>query len=420
MKLMKPIILMMTLGSVLVYASKHNVRSEFNYEFKPAASIQKAKTFNELAQRDVASVETSKLPAIQYVALNGANRERLGGEWEVMRIVSETGEEVFNAFQNENDRAVKVNFDLIRTSVIQIDKEEGQVYFVSLLTEQNTIALFKEYNGGYEILEARKVIVPVAKIEQRSGGADQVDVARNVTPDLPATDPSLNAELILEKALNPSKSAEVLFGDAISGSATIRGGSIERLSVSLHRGTPNEIGLEMSFAEINDGGQFETVMGDQTISGIVTNSANEGFRIRFATGPLQGAMLNFVTEEAFEEMEIQRENQEYERLEAQESPIAEEIRDQQDEFQNQRAVSNNANAGVTNNNYQPEQKEAQYDEEGYEIEKEEQYEDAPERNVANDEYAEEKYDDEYADEGLEQEKPQGQIQSEIQENGFEF
>lgn len=419
MKLMKPIILMMTLGSVLVYASKHNGRSEFKYEFKQRASLE-VKTFNDLAQRDVASIESGpKLPAIQYIALNQANRDRLGGEWEVMRIVSETGEEVFNAYLNEGDRAVRVNFDLIRTSVIQIDKEDGQVYFVSLLTDQNTIALFKEYNGGYEILEARKVFVPKERNESFAPAVEEAPVARSVTPDLPATDPSLNAELILEKALNPAKTAEVLAGDAISGSATIRGGSIERLSVTLHRGTQNETSLEMQFAEINDGGQFETFVGDTSVSGIVTNSANEGFRIRFATGPLQGAMLNFVTEEAYEEMEIQRENQEYERLEAQESPIAEEIRDQQDEFQNQRAQANPAPRGVSQNNYRPEDAGPRYDEEGYEIESEQYYEEGQARNVAADEYAgeegREQYEDEYA-----QEEGQGRIQSEIEENGFEF
>ncbi len=410
MKLMKPIILMMTLGSVLVYASKHNGRSEFKYEFKPVTSLQAPKTFNDLRQRDVASVESSKLPAIQYVALNQANRDRLGGEWEVMRIVSETGEEVFNAYQNEADRAVRVNFDLIRTSVVQIDKEDGQVYFVSLLTDQNTIALFKEYNGGYEILEARKVFVPAPRIESEVATEDSSNVIRNVSPDLPATDPSLNAELILEKALNPSKSAEVLAGDAISGSATIRGGSIERLSVSLHRGTQNETSLEIQFAEINDGGQFETFIGDQSVSGIVTNSANEGFRIRFATGPLQGAMLNFVTEEAYDEMQIQRENQEYERLEAQESPIAEEIRDQQDEFQNQRAQTNN----VAQPKYKPADSE-----DGYESEDGEYYEEeAQGREVANDQLEAAEGDQEYRDEYADEEG--GKIQSEIEENGFEF
>ncbi len=415
MKLMKPIILMMTLGSVIVYASKHSGRSEFKYEFKTTAAPE-AKTFNDLAQRDVASIEGhSKLPAIQYIALNQANRERLGGEWEVMRIVSETGDEVFNAYQNESDRAVRVNFDLIKTSVIQIDKEDGQIYFVSLLTDQNTIALFKEYNGGYEILEARKVFVPSERIASAVPVVEEAPVSRNVTPDLPATDPSLNAELILEKALNPAKTAEVLAGEAISGSATIRGGSIERLSVTLHRGTQHETSLEMNFAEINDGGQFETTAGDGSVSGIVTNSANEGFRIRFATGPLQGAMLNFVTEEAYEEMEIQRENQEYERLEAQESPIAEEIREQQDEFQNQRAQVSPAPQGVSQNDYQPENSEPRYDEEGYEIEPAVAYDEGQKRDVAADEYADQEYQDEYTEE-----EGQASIQSEIEENGFEF
>lgn len=424
MKLMKPMIAMMTLGSILVYAGIHEDKVAFSYKFEHRPAAQAPKTFNDLnKQRELASVDRSTpLPAIQYVALNQANRDLINSEWEIMRIVGEDGNEVFNAYLNEDDRAIRVDFELLRTSVIQIDKEEEQIYYVSLLTEGNTIALFKEFNGGYEILEARKVARAVANID--SGRAEVQDGSNSGSvQNIPATDPSLNAELILEKALNPVKAADVLIGDAISGSATVRGGSIERLSVTLHRGTPNETSLEIQFAEINDGGQFETQVGDEMVSGILTNNGNEGFRIRFATGPLQGAMLNFVTEETYEEMMIQRENQEYERLEAEESPIAQEIREQQEEFQNQRAQQQPAGtqaaiyqpadaAAAPRDEYQEEYREEEYKEEEYKDEYAEEYRDEYKEDSA------EEVRDEYADEYKEEE--QGQIQSEIADNGFEF
>lgn len=411
MKLMKPMIAMMTLGSILVYAGVREDKGDFTYRFEHRSAAQAPKTFNDLnKQRELASVDRSAaLPAIQYVALNQANRNLINSEWEIMRVVGEDGNEVFNAYLNEDDKAIRVDFELLRTSVIQIDKEADQTYYISLLTEGNTIALFKEFNGGYEILEARKVARAIANDNSAQDDIENGSSAGSVQ-NLPATDPSINAELILEKALNPIKAADVLIGDAISGSATVRGGSIERLSVTLHRATPNETSLEIQFAEINDGGQFETQVGDEMVSGILTNNGNEGFRIRFATGPLQGAMLNFVTEETYEEMMLQRENQEYERLEAEESPIAQEIRDQQEEFQNQRAQQQPVGTQATI--YQPTDAAAapqdEYQEEEYKDEYAEEYKDESVEEVR----------DEYADEY--QEEDQGQIQSEIADNGFAF
>lgn len=410
MKLMKPMIIMMTLGSILVYAGMREDRSDFTYQFSQKPVIQAPKTFNELTQRDLASVDKPALPAVQYVALNQANRELINSEWEIMRIVSEEGQEVFNAYLNESDRSIKVDFELLRTSVVQIDKEEEQTYYISLLTDGNTIALFKEFNGGYEVLEARKVAsVKPSGAEDSFGGSNEFAAGAGSVQNIPATDPSLNAELVLEKALNPIKTAEVLTGEAISGSATLRGGSIERLSVSLHRGTPNEVSFEMDFAEINDGGQFETLVGEEMVTGILTNSGNEGFRLRFATGPLQGAMLNFVTEETYDQMMIERENQEYERMEAEQSPIAEEIREQQEQFQNERAMKQPAATQAPI--YQPvdasSQDNGEYSDEGYE---QEEYVDGAQESAQEEVYSDE----------AEYEQDQGVIQSEVADNGFEF
>ena len=52
-----------------------------------------------------------------------------------------------------------------------------------------------------------------------------------------------------------------------------------------------------------DGGSFRADVGDEEVSGVVFNNGKDGYRLSFVTGPLAGAMLNFVTKEAIEEMQ---------------------------------------------------------------------------------------------------------------------
>lgn len=74
-------------------------------------------------------------------------------------------------------------------------------------------------------------------------------------------------------------------------------GAIQEFSATLFQGTDKEVRLEFSYAEIEDGGVFVTEMNGEKVNGIVTNNGKNAYRVRFATGPAAGAMLNFSTEE---------------------------------------------------------------------------------------------------------------------------
>ena len=116
-------------------------------------------------------------------------------------------------------------------------------------------------------------------------------------------------ELVLEKALLPSVTNVILEGDAVSGKATLREGVLQYVDVRVSA-NGQTYSIEIPFAEINDGGQFTADLEGQSVSGILTNNGQSAFRIRFATGPMAGAILNFITQSEFERLQDLRENTE--------------------------------------------------------------------------------------------------------------
>ena len=54
----------------------------------------------------------------------------------------------------------------------------------------------------------------------------------------------------------------------------------------------------------------------EIVHGIITNNGQDAYRVRFATGPLQGAMLNFLS---YEQLEIMQEREEEAKFKAEEA-----------------------------------------------------------------------------------------------------
>jgi hypothetical protein len=79
--------------------------------------------------------------------------------------------------------------------------------------------------------------------------------------------------------------------------------SIEGLTVSLTNTNGEVQNIEISSAQLLDGGSFKADVGDEEVSGVVFNNGKDGYRLSFVTGPLAGAMLNFVTKEELAKME---------------------------------------------------------------------------------------------------------------------
>ncbi|MEK6625083.1 MAG: hypothetical protein AABY86_08950 [Bdellovibrionota bacterium] len=250
--------------------------------------------------RQVASGH-KKEPAIRYMPLNSENYGKITGTWQVYNFIN----------TRDEDEAVdiRVKLELIGNGKVELDNDEQQIFWISFYSEQETIAIFKKLKNGFEILEAKKVhagkanttiaaVKPEAKQKQKT--PEQQDKKGLILSDV---------ELVLEKALLPSVTNVILEGDAVLGKATIREGVLQYVDVRVSA-NGQTYSIEIPFAEINDGGQFTADLEGQSVSGILTNNGQSAFRIRFATGPMAGAILSFITQSEFERLQDLRENTE--------------------------------------------------------------------------------------------------------------
>lgn len=300
----KLIAALLGLGSLVVFAGTLSDLRLYSDVFMDTVEIEvPSKVGRVETQRFVASSEIKDLPAVQYLPFNSKNQDLINGKWEIRRIKDADGQVVFDkigAYEDRN-KSIVVDFGLIGTSTVMVDNDVNQVFKISLMTDYDTIALFKIMDEGYEILEAKKVP------EVRKESALDVKVEKEEKQEeVSGLRLEKDVDLRLERALFPSKTSELLKGDKIRGYVSLIDGNIENLSASVYydqRSAPVEI--DVPFTEINDGGMFEAYIGQESVHGIITNNGEGVFRIRFATGPLQGAMLNFVTDQKM--MEIQDE-----------------------------------------------------------------------------------------------------------------
>jgi hypothetical protein len=335
-------------GSVLVikgFVSDVNLYSNKfmnDNEIKPAIATEKVVT--EVAKS--VALPVSNQPKIQFLSMSDANKKKLEGEWEITVITESIGgkdEVVYNKHQRSADRSkmIKVNFEQIDTSIVRIDGDDLSTYKVSYLTEYNTIALFKEIDGGYEIIEGRKIrksaldsLKTSTRVVSRSNNNEEDHLAQPAIPEV--------GDFFLIDALNPIKSSDRLTAakDQVSGSVTVGEQNISSLSVTLHRGTNKEVSLSISEIEINDGGQISAEYEGESIAGIITANGKGAKTIRFATGPLQGATLNFVSQDKWDHIREQQEIARLAREESEQSNIAREVAaiSKQDEGQRRNAA----------------------------------------------------------------------------------
>ncbi|MFT6068690.1 MAG: hypothetical protein ACJAT2_003513 [Bacteriovoracaceae bacterium] len=258
----------------------------------------------EQTKRIVASrVHDFNLPAVSYLGVNEENKKKINGKWEVTRVLDTKGNAIYDSYKNANDKKsiVIVKMEMVSTSTVVLDKDKNQTFKISLLTDKNTIALFKVVNGGYEILEAKKLIE-----KPRFKRPTLATTTKLVEPTQKAKESKKgirinDMDLLLESALNPLQSRNILNVTQVNGSLSVFDGSIQDFRASLNSGSNKEVNLDFSFAEIKDGGQFETDIAGQIATGIISNNGENSYKVRFATGPLQGAILTFVTREKYDQ-----------------------------------------------------------------------------------------------------------------------
>ncbi|MBI2521380.1 MAG: hypothetical protein HYV97_13240 [Bdellovibrio sp.] len=240
-----------------------------------------------------------KEPAIRYMPLNPENYSKITGTWQVYNFI--------NTRDEDEAMNVKVKLELIGNGQIKLDNDEQQIFWISFYSEQETIAIFKKLKNGFEILEARKINEEKSRVAVAVGKYKENKTSKTSVQEEKKGLILSDVELVLEKALLPSVTNVILEGDAISGKATIRDGVLQYVDVRVSA-NGQSYSIEIPFAEINDGGQFTADLEGQSVSGILTNNGQSAFRVRFATGPMAGAILNFITQSEFEKQQDLRED----------------------------------------------------------------------------------------------------------------
>lgn len=270
----KAIIALLSLGSMVLAGTIKDINSR---------SITKRHEILELspAERSLAS-DDYESQRVAVMRVNMSEASRIDGEWEITRIIGSDEIVTFDKYNNPEDKkkTIKVPMKLINISKVRINNDSELIYDISLLSSFGTIAIFKKMGKGYEILEARKI----------KKADDQIVISEDV-------------ELVLERALNQAKSSKILTGTDVSGEMVLTKKSIEGLTVSLTNTNGEVQNIEISSAQLLDGGSFKADVGDDEVSGVVFNNGKDGYRLSFVTGPLAGAMLNFVTRDELERLE---------------------------------------------------------------------------------------------------------------------
>ena len=232
-------------------------------------------------ERSIASEIASKVAQMNLPA-DAENIKKINGTWEITRKVGSDKLVSYDKNLNAEDakQSIQIQLDLIGNGIVRVDNKIEQVYRISLLSNFGTIAIFKQLGDGFEIVEAKRIV------------SEKEETAQLVVEE--------EVELILERAVNQSKSNELLEGQNAIGQVSLTSKSISGLSVELRNSNGESQNIEIDNANLQDGGYFTAEVNGEEVSGVVFNNGAEGYRISFVTGPIAGAMLNFATKEQME------------------------------------------------------------------------------------------------------------------------
>lgn len=347
-------------GSFLVFGGIYQSMKVSDTSYMQESEVKFVKRLDESQERVLASAER-ELKAIQYLPVNERNNALVNGKWQVIRIEDEKGEEIYKS-EPSKDKIV-VNLDLVSTSQIMINSKTDYLFDLSFLHESGkTIALFRSFGKGYEIIEARRVkeekyIQSVTEISSNNNFKKLEE--KNIVRESEAT----STPLTLERAMIPSLGNKLMIGEEfVSGDVTIANDSIQGLAFEVRNEKDESKSYVLGDIELEAGGSFVTEIDGVETRGIVTNNGKDAFRIRFATGPLKGSLLNFVTDDELERIQMERE--EVERLREEKSYETEVMNDGLDQAQEKAGE----NRKMIDASYQPEVEEEEEIEEEFEEE----------------------------------------------------
>jgi len=272
----KIVIALFSMGSVVVTAGSFADRQFYSTAFMDETRVESAKRLDDNGRHVSSVVIADNSPAVLEIEMTEENIKRINGVWNIYNIVGDEEKINFNA-----------KFELIGKGLVKIGGE--QIYKISFLSDQNTIALFKEMGKvdgeeKYEIIEARKI---ESETQMKEIVAEQKVMAQEGL--------SINSkEIDLNINSTGTKLSGKYTGKSATGSIRISNGQILNFDLSLN----GEHVLSFDEAvEIGDGGAFiaQANIGQstETISGIIINSGKDSYTLRLATGEYQGATIVF-------------------------------------------------------------------------------------------------------------------------------
>lgn len=268
-------------------------------------------------------VERSIKPnRIQYLPLNHQNILAIDGRWMITHMTHKNNEIIYDKDRSQ-EKTLAIDVRLIRTSVVTIDDNDEMIFHISSLNNSREMVLFREKNGYFEFIKARKIMfqekVKAKKMEEVVAAKKE-----NILVQKSEKRRFKNGDFILGKAIGPLnfknlRSAPHIFRgeEQAQGYLSLHNDNVKSLTILLQKKNDEPLfELDINSAQINNGGQFTTYdsVNDQIISGIILKHAKKEFKIKIATGKLQGATLYFVHEndlnllrESNEKYKIQRE-----------------------------------------------------------------------------------------------------------------
>ena len=232
------------------------------------------------AKRVVAS-DTPDLPTVQILEMTEANL--INGKWQITKILDDKGTVKYDSENNRGTDSGIASFELIEESVVRINNDLEMTYYISLLTREGTIALFKEYGEGYEIVQAVRVEEDSLVENKLSETQSKKSVSKY----------HIDEDLSLVSALDSKKKGLILRGDVLEGSARLKNGELILEGVRLHVGGEDQTESFSMSVTIRNHGTFNN---DEGIGGIVTNVSSQEMKVRFSMGSLAGVVLSFAIE----------------------------------------------------------------------------------------------------------------------------
>ncbi|MBH47994.1 MAG: hypothetical protein CME71_07460 [Halobacteriovorax sp.] len=306
--------------SLAVVANVNFERSLYSDSFMIDSSAKiTSRRLDDSFARVVASEQKADKIAVKYLEFSEENKAKINGAWEVMRgfeDINDRVSEFYNKFNSNTKAVVKIELELAVGGVYVRGEEFENFFYISDITDSGTISVVRKLGDQhFEVLEAKKM----AKEKPRQAVVAQVqkeEVRESVREYKKGVELQKDLDMVMERALLPELSKDVIVGDMVSGSLSLSGGNIEVLSAIIRNEKGEERSIDLSYAEIKDGGQFQVDYMGEIIHGIITNNGTDAYRVRFATGPLQGAMLNYMT---YEQLDVMREREEEAKWKAEEA-----------------------------------------------------------------------------------------------------